>query len=877
MSQPIDVAYVELHARGERDAARDINDAVQGIERDVERASKEINADLSNAFADAADAIEAHMNAIDKTLTITTNRQKKAWDGVADSIEDALSDAEDQITDTAKSFGGINAEIEKTKREIRRLAREFDDLGDRGILEQIGHLRKVQRELTNVRTLLQGAGDDVRGGLLQSLAQAGSTLRNISVLLPSPLVAALIAAVPAVIALGGALGQLLGLLLLIPGALAVLATIGGVLKVAFSGIGDAVKALKSGDVDKIKEAMKSLSPSARAFALELFKLQKPLGALKRAIQESLLKPLRGDLTRLANTLLPTFTRGLTGVGKALGKFMSDLLDLLGEQDIKNVFADLFASVDRIVSSLSPSIIKFIGTLFGVIEHSLPFVERMFDALGLGFDKLSDFLGGAMKTGDFERFLENAFAVMTDLGELMKSLGKLLGALFGDAGDEGRTFIQTLTMIVDKMTAFLNSDEGKDIIQRLLDSLPQMMALLEASLVLFGLLATSVEMSFQAIETFGGWIVIATKATGDFFQMLWGWLKIAAGAVVSFFVAIGGFFAMLGGKLAEVGVAIGTFFMSVVSFFASLPGKILTAIQAIPGLVVGVFKLLFDSTTYMVGFMIGTIVGLMIMLPGKIIGAIVSLSKLVGNVFLSVQATMGRLTLAAIALVVGFFVALPGRVYGAIVRISTLIGSVFLSVQATMGRLTLAAINAVINFFRQLPGKSTSALSGLGPAIARVFNGIVSGAFNIGRNIINGIVDGIKSGVGFAIDAAKRAANNILDGMKDALGIGSPSKVFADEVGKQIPAGVGVGVAEGATDLRSTIDGMINVATPEINSSVNVNAGGGGAVTFSPGAVQVIFSGVVPTAGEARQTGNLIGEQIAMTLAQRDVMIAVRTA
>lgn len=63
---------------------------------------------------------------------------------------------------------------------------------------------------------------------------------------------------------------------------------------------------------------------------------------------------------------------------------------------------------------------------------------------------------------------------------------------------------------------------------------------------------------------------------------------------------------------------------------------------------------------------------------------------------------------------------------------------------------------------------------------------------IGLDIIKGIASGITGAVGTLVDAAKEAAGNALDSVKDFLGIESPSKVFRDQVGKYMAQGMGVG-------------------------------------------------------------------------------------
>ena len=63
---------------------------------------------------------------------------------------------------------------------------------------------------------------------------------------------------------------------------------------------------------------------------------------------------------------------------------------------------------------------------------------------------------------------------------------------------------------------------------------------------------------------------------------------------------------------------------------------------------------------------------------------------------------------------------------------------------------------------------------------------------IGRNIIDGIKNGLSSVASSLIQAAKDVGGQALDGIKKKLGIHSPSRVFRDQVGKMMSIGLGIG-------------------------------------------------------------------------------------
>jgi hypothetical protein len=89
----------------------------------------------------------------------------------------------------------------------------------------------------------------------------------------------------------------------------------------------------------------------------------------------------------------------------------------------------------------------------------------------------------------------------------------------------------------------------------------------------------------------------------------------------------------------------------------------------------------------------------------------------------------------------------------------------------------------------------------------------------GRDVVHGLISGITGMAGAVVDEAKRIGSNIVGGFKSAMGIGSPSRVMADEVGRWIPAGIAVGITRGmpvlagaAGAVRSKLLGALDPRT-----------------------------------------------------------------
>ena len=78
-------------------------------------------------------------------------------------------------------------------------------------------------------------------------------------------------------------------------------------------------------------------------------------------------------------------------------------------------------------------------------------------------------------------------------------------------------------------------------------------------------------------------------------------------------------------------------------------------------------------------------------------------------------------------------------------------------------------------------------------IIALWRGLGNQAVSLGRNIIDGIIAGVSAAAGSLYDMLSGIASDALQVAKDALGISSPSKEFAEGVGRPIMQGIILGV------------------------------------------------------------------------------------
>ena len=93
-------------------------------------------------------------------------------------------------------------------------------------------------------------------------------------------------------------------------------------------------------------------------------------------------------------------------------------------------------------------------------------------------------------------------------------------------------------------------------------------------------------------------------------------------------------------------------------------------------------------------------------------------------------------------------------------------------------------------------------------------GAVSGAgrwlYDTGRQIISGLINGIGGAFQWVRNTISNLGRSLVGWAKGVLGIHSPSRIFRDEVGKWIPAGMAQGIDKASGLVADSIDGLTDM-------------------------------------------------------------------
>nr|DAO77690.1 MAG TPA: minor tail protein [Caudoviricetes sp.] len=145
-----------------------------------------------------------------------------------------------------------------------------------------------------------------------------------------------------------------------------------------------------------------------------------------------------------------------------------------------------------------------------------------------------------------------------------------------------------------------------------------------------------------------------------------------------------------------------------------------------------------------------------------------------------------------------------------------------SLPSKIGSVLSSAISKVSSFASQMGSKARSAASSFVRNIKSGISSLPSQMYNIGRNIVQGIINGINSLKDSITSKMQSIAQSALNGAKHALGINSPSKVFKEQVGKWIPLGIADGIESNTEQLYRTMTNLSKNLVTEIPTDKLLN-------------------------------------------------------
>ena len=546
----------------------------------------------------------------------------------------------------------------------------------------------------------------------------------------------------------------------------------------------------SGDADQL----------ADAFATAADNIVKNLAEIIPRFAETL-PALGGAIIAQIPGLVAAIVPAVLSAGQSVLKQLQDAVldfDFAGTADKVVQMITGFIEGDGLGSLLDTLVTIFTGIVNGISSMLPSLLPALIELISYVVTSLLDQLPAILDCA-LELILGLAQGILAALPVLIEALPEVISSIV-------EFLISAVPQIIDAGIELLMAlvDALPVIIDALVDALPQ---IIEATVT--ALIAAAPQIAKAGIKLLGALIeaipvivVELAKAVPDIVAAIIDVLAELPGLIGEVFAEIVTDLVEWGQQmLSNASTAMSNMLSQVSSIIQELPGKIWThLVNAVNKVIAWGQQMLSNASTAMSN-MLSQVSSIIQELPGKIWTHLVNaVNKVVawGQQMVSNASTAASNMLSKVS---STLQQLPGKVWD------------YLS----------QAAQKVVTWGTQLAQKGAAAATQLFNSIVNGLSSLPSKMAEIGSNIVSGIWNGISSGWNWLTNKVSNLANSLLDAAKDALGINSPSKEFADEVGRWIMPGVGKGLDKSmpATlkDMKAKAGELVSAMRAEMSASV----------------------------------------------------------
>lgn len=278
-----------------------------------------------------------------------------------------------------------------------------------------------------------------------------------------------------------------------------------------------------------------------------------------------------------------------------------------------------------------------------------------------------------------------------------------------------------------------------------------------------------------------------------------------------------------------------------NILSALPGALVTFIQALAQTLLDGF-----GTSFSGGFpqiiengaaLVSNLVQGITANAGQMMeSASVSLSAFLAQVVADLPQIITSGGQMLLSLVQGLLAMLPSIIRSAATVIATLLQAIV----THLPEIIAAGFNLVINLVQGIGNALPDIIRAAGDACRTLWDAVKNVDWvQLGKDIINGLINGIGAMGSVLKDAARSIASSALDTIKDFFGIASPSRVMRDEVGRYIPAGLALGIRQNAGDVAQAMDELSDLSTGSLQSNVRLALTASGSVASTPSGREIV--------------------------------------
>ena len=269
-------------------------------------------------------------------------------------------------------------------------------------------------------------------------------------------------------------------------------------------------------------------------------------------------------------------------------------------------------------------------------------------------------------------------------------------------------------------------------------------------------------------------------------------------------------------------SIGQILMALVqSLITYMPQLLQIAMQLIQSFINGIITMLPQLIQMGIQLITQLITGIAQMLPELIPQAINAIITLVEGLINNID----KLIDAGIQLLMGLADGLINAIPILVEKIPTIIENLINAITRNLPKLIQMGIELIVKLAARIIQAIPKLIAAIPQIIGAIINGLAqlpSMMLDVGKNLIQGLWNGIGNAASWLWSKISGFCSGIVDKIKGFFGIHSPSKLFNQEIGKFLALGLGEGFDDSLNSVYKDMERAIDYENSKLTSNLTNN-------------------------------------------------------
>jgi phage-related protein len=438
-----------------------------GVMRQIDRRADETADLIDRRFTQAADDITRQFDvlgvSIERSITQAAENSTREVQEMGRQIEASIDRSAAGLSDAfGRELAELRADMQRTANAVESDADRAGDAIAREIARGVA--------LANAALALLGDGADRALGRIGGLVSGFAKLTAATAALSAGL-AGLVQIMAGVVA---SMEQLAGVAFLAPAAIVAFVGILGTLAVALNGVGDALSAGLSGDVEKFNKALEELSPAARNAVAGLAPVIERMRELGDTVQDKFFLALGNELAEFGRVAVGVAERVMPALSTSLGQVTRSFLEAAQSTRFLSGIETILKRTAAGVSTLQGPVARLTDAFGDLFVVGAGYVDGFYASLGKVIDRFATWITVSSDNGNLKEWIDEALAGFRQVGRILGNLGSIFSELTSNASAAGTGILQILEDITDAIDKALGSDVGQDFLASSFTLLAQVM-------------------------------------------------------------------------------------------------------------------------------------------------------------------------------------------------------------------------------------------------------------------------------------------------------------------------------------------------------------------------------------------------------------------